>query len=93
MMAKTPSLNASIRVVGIWPTLKSLCIRPKVLLLLPDSTANNIIALGFSSAGTECVGPRVSIAGSTASMFERRREHRGFPLLMRRLILLDRCLS
>jgi hypothetical protein len=27
MMAKTPSLNASIRVIGISPTLKSLCIR------------------------------------------------------------------
>jgi hypothetical protein len=75
MMAKTPSLNASIRVVGILPTLKSLCIRRKVLL--PDSTANNIIALGFHSAGSRVRwAPRVhfSIAGSTASMVERRRE-------------------
>jgi hypothetical protein len=58
MMAKTPSLNASIRVVGILPTLKSLCIRRKVLL--PDSTANNIIALGFRGDVSEVRGgPRV----------------------------------
>ena len=44
MMAKTPSLNASIREVGILPTLKSLCISSKSFVLLRGAVANNIIA-------------------------------------------------
>src|SRR6516162_7614649 len=73
MMAKTPSLNASIRVVGILPTLNSLYIRRKVSLFCPTQLQTTSLPSVSGAPGAECAGPRAftTTAGSVASMPER----------------------